>query len=124
MTRWWGKAGWVLAVAFAWSFVAGGAADNFVIENTQDAVAAAEGGQQRAAVAAVVLAGIGALVPLLDSRFSRAALGLVVGSAVLVLLTSGSELVLVTGLLSALPLTVGVVLALVPARPEVRRTDR
>lgn len=116
MTRWWGKAGWVLAAGFAWSFVAGGAADNFFIENTQDAVAAAEAGQQRAAVAAVALVGIGALVPLLGSRFTRSALGLVVGAAALVLITSGSELVLVTGLLSVVPLATGVVLALVPAR--------
>jgi hypothetical protein len=102
-------------VGVVWLVLANGAGDNFVIENTSEATARAEAGQQHAAVAAVVLAALGGLVPLLGSRFPRAAVGLVVGSGLVVLLTSGSGIVLVTGLLSAVPVGAGVLLALVPA---------
>ena len=109
------KTGWALLVVITWGFIADGAGKNFVIENTGVAVRESHRGQAEAAVAALVL-GLLALVALrLGSRFPRTSLGLIGGSALVVLLTSGSELVLVSGLLSAVPVGLGVVLALVPA---------
>jgi hypothetical protein len=113
------KAGWALLVVTTWGFVADGAAKNFVIENTDVAVRESRQGQSEAAVAALVLGVLALVVLRLGSRFPRTCLGLMGGSALVVLLTSGSELVLLTGLLSAVPVGVGVVLALVPAPRDV-----
>lgn len=115
MSRWAVALPWALAVVVAWGFVAGGAVDNFYIENTSEAVRQGADGQRQAALASVVLVVLAGLVPFLRSRFPAAGAGLVGGGAVLVLVTSQSEIVLATGLLSALPVGLGVLLALVPA---------
>ena len=116
MTRVWAKAVWVAAVAASWSLVAVGAVDNFFIEGTSSALAQARVGQHRAAAGALLLLSLGIAVPLMRPRFWRTATALVVGSAVVVLLTSTSDAVLFTGLLSGVPVLLGVVLALVPER--------
>lgn len=109
------RVGWVLGVVVAWCFVADGAGKNFFIENTADALREAQTGQGEAAVAAAVLLALGVLVLRVGGRFRLAAAWLVGGSAGLVLLTSGSEVVLFTGLLSALPIGLGALLGLIPA---------
>ena len=112
--RWALAVTWSLAVVVAWCFVAAGALDNFFIENTSEALREAADGQRQAAVAAVALGALAGGVPFLGTRFPRASAGLVGGAALVVLVTSGSEVVLATGLLSALPVGLGVLLALVP----------
>jgi hypothetical protein len=102
-------------VVVTWAFVADGAADSFFIENTDEALRRAEAGQAEAGVAALVLLVLGACAMRLASRFRRAAAWLVTGAAAVVLLTSQSEAVLVTGLLSALPVGLGALLGVVPA---------
>jgi hypothetical protein len=119
--RWVVALAWALAVVVAWGFVADGAADNLYIENTDDAVREARHGQAQAGLAAMALGALAACVPFLGSRFPRAGTWLVGGGAAVVLVTSGSELVLVTGLVSALPVGLGVLLALIPARETAAR---
>jgi hypothetical protein len=97
-----------------WCFVAAGAGKNFFIENTDDALREAHSGQVEAAIASAVLLGLGLLALRVGGRFRRAAAWLVGGAAAAVLVTSGSEVVLFTGLLSALPVGLGALLGLFP----------
>ena len=115
------RIGWALAVVVAWCFVADGAGKSFYIEGTEDALREARSGQAEAAVAAAVLLALGVRALRACGRFRLASAWLVGGSAGLVLITSGSEVVLFTGLLSALPVGVGALLGLFPAPPPTRQ---
>ena len=115
LPKWVLRVGWALAVVVAWCFVADGAAKNFFIENTDDALREARSGQAEAAVAAAALLAMGVLVLRVGGRFRRAAAWLVGGGAAVVLMTSGSEVVLFSGLLSALPVGLGALLGILPS---------
>ena len=121
LPSWVPRLGWAAAVGVVWCFVAAGAGKNFVIENTEDAVREAHSGQLEAGVAALLLLGLGVLALRIGSRFRVAAAWLVGGAAAGVLVTSGSEVVLFTGLLSALPVGLGALLGLFPAEPPTRQ---
>jgi hypothetical protein len=115
------RVAWALGVVVVWCFVADGAAKNFFIENTEDALREARSGQGEAAAAAAVLLALGVLALRVTGRFRRAAAALVGGGAAIVLVTSGSEVVLLTGLLSGLPVGLGVLLGLFPAVSPTRQ---
>ena len=121
LPRWVPRVGCAAAVGVAWVFVADGAGKNFYIEGTEEALREARSGQAEAAIASAVLLALGVLALRVSGRFRLAAAWLVGGSAGLVLLTSGSDAVLFTGLLSAVPVGLGGLLGLFPAASPTRQ---